>query len=373
MNRRPRQSRSSYDEFLPHHTARFKVDSPDIRFFEAKKRRSPFRSASKICLFLLLFALIANFIAGHFVFVSRIEVPVTRLTESFSGYTLLHISDLKGATFGSAQSRLRMALRDAQFDAVLLTGDMVSPMGNAQPLYDLIDTLRALRPDAPIYFIAGDDDPIPTDLAYSAGGSPFAPWVLGAQQRGAALLSAPQRIDRDGQTLWLTTTAQLNLDLETMNSQFEQSYLRALRENDSDELELAEYNLGWLQSTQKAREEMDASDIFISLTHVPPLDEDLKAMSASLIGEIDLLLCGHYLGGMIRLPLLGPLFIPSRSLPLYGLFPGTDTYFGLRRVGRTWVYTSPGLGSDDSHYPRFFFRLFNPPTVSLLSLTPSAL
>ena len=373
MNRRPQKSRSSYDEFIPHHATRFKASSPDTRFFEAKRRRSPISLALSAFLAVILLCTAGNFIANRFVFVSRIDVPVTRLTESFSGYTLLHISDLKGTTFGSGQSRLRIALQDTAFDAVLLTGDMVSPMGNAQPLYDLIETVKSIRPGAPIYFIPGDSDPAPTALEYSAGGSPFAPWVLGAQQRGAVLLSAPQSVERDGQTLWLTTTSQLNLDLDTMRSQYEQSYLRALNSGNSDELELAEYNLGWLQSTQQARSIMDESDVFIALTHVPPQEDDLTSLYGGLINEIDLMLCGHYLGGLIRLPLLGPVFIPSQSLPLYGLFPGAGMHRGLHRVGRTYIYTSPGLGSSDAHYPQFFFRLFNPPTVTLISLSPSSL
>ena len=62
-----------------------------------------------------------------------------------------------------------------------------------------------------------------------------------------------------------------------------------------------------------------------------------------------------------------------RNLPLYGLLPGADTYFGLTRKGRTYLYVSPGLGGNDGLYPLPFFRLFNPPTVSLISLTTSSL
>ena len=77
--------------------------------------------------------------------------------------------------------------------------------------------------------------------------------------------------------------------------------------------------------------------------------------------------------GLMRLPLAGPIFIPSETLPLYGLFPGDSMHSGLNRSGRTAVYISPGLGSSDESYPPFFFRLFNPPTVTLITLTPSSL
>lgn len=374
MNRRPTQSRSGYDSFSPRHTANFTAASPDMHFFEARRRRSlSNRALLGVCAALVMLLLI-NFTVNQFVHIERISVPVKGLDEVFDGYTILQISDLKGALFSGDQSLIRFALQNEDFDAVVLTGDMVSAMGNAQPLYALIDVLHALKPDSPIYFIAGDDDPTPTSMDYATGGSPFAPWVLGAQQRGAELLSSPQAVTRGEQSLWFTTIAQLNLDMDTMQRQFEQQYLRALDGGDDNELELSKHNLQSLENTRAARKAIREEDVLITLSHVPPAEDELTSASpSSLVGQIDLLLGGHYLGGLLRLPLLGPVFIPSQSLPHYGLFPGSDLCSGLRRVGSTWVYISPGLGSQDSRYPFFFFRLANPPTVTLLSLTPSSM
>ena len=115
---------------------------------------------------------------------------------------------------------------------------------------------------------------------------------------------------------------------------------------------------------------MGEGDVYLTATHVPPTDNDL---TGSLAQRIDLLLCGHYLGGLMRLPVIGPVFIPSQSLPFYGLFPGSATYSGLSRSGQTWVYASAGLGGSDALYPGFFFRLFNPPSVTLLTLSMSTI
>ena len=57
----------------------------------------------------------------------------------------------------------------------------------------------------------------------------------------------------------------------------------------------------------------------------------------------------------------------------YGILPGPQTYCGLSKVGKTYLYVSPGLGDNDGLYPPPFFRLFNPPTISLISLTTSRL
>ncbi|MBQ7825334.1 MAG: hypothetical protein IJ337_03150, partial [Clostridia bacterium] len=134
--------------------------------------------------------------------------------------------------------------------------------------------------------------------------------------------------------------------------------------------ELATHNLKQLEKTRAARKAMSSSDVYIALSHVPPMQEELTGQVTS---QIDLLLCGHYLGGLLRLPFAGPVFIPSLDAPLYGLFPGDGMRRGLARTGRSYVYASPGLGSGDELYPPFFFRLFNPPTVTLISLTPSSL
>lgn len=369
MNRRPNQSRSNYDSFSRRHTQRFTASTPDEHFFETRKKRSLLLRAARLLPALLLITLAANFIVNQFVHVARVTIPVRGLTEEFDGYTLLHISDLKGASFGSDQGMLSFALGSAQYDAVVLTGDMVSQLGSAQPLYALIDQLSAHNPDAPIYFIAGDDDPEAVSTGHFDGGSPFAPWVLGAQQRGAQFLSGPQSVTRGEQTLWITTMQHLNLDVETMQGQYELQYIAALASGDENAVELATHNLQALQQTRDARAAMQPGDAVVTLAHVPPTPQELSGPLA----RANAVLCGHYLGGLIRLPGLGPVLIPSQNLPRYGILPGSGTHCGLRRDGNTYVYTSPGLGSDGDDYPGFFFRLFNPPTVTLVSLTPSAL
>ena len=371
MNRRPHQSRSQYDAFSPRHAARFTASTPDASFFESRKRIPLSTCALLFALAALVLTLIGNFIANQFVHTDRVSVPIRGLPESFDGYTLLHISDLKGDSFGRDQRMLSLALDKADYDAVVITGDMVSQHGNAQPLYALLDVLRARGSAVPVYCIPGDSDPTPTSSAYFPGGSPFAPWVLGAQQRGAQLLSSPQPIRRGDHTLWLSTSSQLSLDIDAMQKQFEQQYIRAYTSGDDNEIELATYNLKWLEETRAARDAMEDSDTYIALAHAP-LDSGELALNP-LLSRIHLVLCGHYLGGMLRLPGLGPLFVPSGSLPRYGVLPGDAPISGLRRDGRTYVYTSPGLGSSGRDYPPFFFRLFNPPTVSLSTLTPSAL
>ena len=374
MNRRPSQSRNDYDAFSSRHTARFTAAAPDAHFFDPRRKMPYGVRAALLVLAALLIILAGNFAVNRFVHVRRETVPVKGLNEAFEGYTLLHISDLKGASFGRDQSLLSLALGKNEYDAVVITGDMVSPLGSAEPFYALIEQLRAHNPSAPVYFIPGDGDPVPASMDYASAGSPFAPWVLGAQQRGAQHLTTPQVLERSGARLYLITPQMLNLDLDAMQRQYEQQYTRALADDDACGVELAVHHLKTVEQSRAVRRVITPEDCVIALSHAPLSDMEMaSAANGSLLRDIDLLLCGHYLGGVMRLPFLGPVLIPSQSLPRYGLFPGRDTYCDLSREGTTSIYVSPGLGTGQQDYPTGFFRLFNPPAVTLLTLTTSSL
>ena len=102
------------------------------------------------------------------------------------------------------------------------------------------------------------------------------------------------------------------------------------------------------------------SDVAKSLEGAP---EDtsviLLAHSPEVVGEVvdgvDLILCGHTHGGQVRLPIIGPLYVPSRY--------GKRYVSGLYDLGRFAMYVSRGLGW--SFLP---FRLNCPPEVTLISL-----
>ena len=122
MNRRPSQSRTGFDSFSPQHTAHFKAAQPGGEFFEPKPRASLGRRLLLALLLMTLIALAVNLAVNQFVRVARVTVPIRRMDPAFEGYTLLQISDLKGATYGSNQALIRFALQNEDFDAVVFTG-----------------------------------------------------------------------------------------------------------------------------------------------------------------------------------------------------------------------------------------------------------
>ena len=71
------------------------------------------------------------------------------------------------------------------------------------------------------------------------------------------------------------------------------------------------------------------------------------------------MLAGHTHGGQVRIP-----WLYRRVLPVeHGFDQGEQTYEGPQ--GRIRVYTTGGVG--ESGLP---LRLFNPPTIDLLELSP---
>lgn len=70
--------------------------------------------------------------------------------------------------------------------------------------------------------------------------------------------------------------------------------------------------------------------------------------------RVDVMLAGHTHNGQARLPLVGPLTVPSQF--------GRKYLHGLKRVGETWLYVSAGVGS--AWVPRWG----NPPELPVIHL-----
>ena len=117
----------------------------------------------------------------------------------------------------------------------------------------------------------------------------------------------------------------------------------------------------------------------IALAHYPPTKEYIEVTQQltdqldedeqyQYLPRVDLVLAGHYAGGGWKLPFLGALYVPDTLLKWHGWFPARQDMQGLKPLGSTQLHTSPGLSMPDTIVlPNF--RLFNPPTVTLITLT----
>ena len=314
------------------------------------------------------------------------SIIITGLPEDFEGFKILHISDLQGKNFGQDQSALSRITQNLSYDAVLITGDMVGENGDPTAFYALLDVLNSRKP---VYFIAGDNDPSPlldeardnSSETLTLNQMVLADWVLGAQERGAIFLNAPQRITKGSSNIWLLPDTFLNLDIaraaELLKEEMEQEKESMLVGIDESKQALPFTSYRY-QTMLKAEERLltyNAQDIIIMLSHEVPTDSQIYVSQDSLTQEElksyypapDLILSGHFCGGEWRIPGIGAFHISSSMSARYGWFPNQKYVWGERSVGGTAVYTSPGLSvTDDTILP---FRLMNPPKITLITLT----
>lgn len=284
------------------------------------------------------------------------RVFVHDLPSSLEGFTILHISDLNGASFGPGQKQLSNALKDRRYSAVCLTGDMVGPKQDTFPFYEL---LAALDPTKPVYFIAGDSDPIAVGSQPDGYYTVLADWVLGAQTRGATFLGAPSSISVGNATVWFSDALQLTVDLDAAAD----AYAAAATG-------VSAYYAEVVAQTSLLRAQMRDTDLHIALTHKPVSGDMLQRMlqttgsdASSFVRTVDLFLAGSTVGGQWRLPFIGPVWSD-------GWFPDDALVRGYHYAGAASLLQniSAGLGTDPEN-PLPAFRLFNAPEVTLITFT----
>lgn len=310
----------------------------------------------------------------------RVSIP--NLPDRLEGFRILHLSDLHGREYGIDQQKLLNLIKDDNYHAVCLTGDMVGSSGNVQPLLDLI---QALPQDIPVFLVAGDEDPSPILSAPHGDASPKASWVLEAEKAGAIFLDRPVKMEFNKSTLWLCPADLFTMDLEAAEFALADRQTEILSSDNPQSpengaaLRVVEYQMDVMEQVKGARSEMLPEHFYIALAHAPLGDDALilaqqsiegKATMTNFPGQLSLILAGHFNAGHVHLPVLGPVFAPPSALTGEGGFmPDKALLFGVRSVRGVAQYITPGLGTSVI-YPKWLsFRLFNPPEISLLILT----
>jgi len=309
-------------------------------------------------------------------------VTVVGLPEDMEGYRIVVLSDMNARRFGDSQSLLLRTLNGIKYDAIFCLGDMVGKSGNAQPFWEFLEGLK--RPEK-VYFICGDSDPGPY-LPSSRGTEGvlsqliLEDWILGAIERGANYVDAPISIPVKKSTLWISPATMLNLEtistLAAWQDQTEQEEdgVRSGITDDYTHLPITTYRSKLAQKLYDAQRTMTASDIHISLAHEIPSEafiytsEDHKSDTERFLASPELILAGHYCGGVWRLPIYGAFYVPDKPLPRGGWFPDQQRVSGLSEVGEVQTYITRGLPTSSS-VPLMPFRLFNSPEISVITLT----
>lgn len=334
-------------------------------------------------LLILLFLIVSGIMLNNSnITVVNQDVTVVGLPEDLEGYKIVVISDMNGRRFGDEQGLLLRTLNNQSYDAIFCLGDMVGKDGDPEPFYEFLDGLS--YPEK-VYFICGDSDPGPfvekvRDITGTLSQMVLEDWILGAIERGANYVDAPISINVGETKLWISPATMLNLEttatLETWKEQTEQEedgVLSGIAE-DYASLPITSYRYQQMQKLYDAQREMNVSDIHISLAHEVPSEEYIYTSDEHdpdtdrYLIEPELITAGHYCGGVWKLPFIGAIYVPDKTLPRNGWFPDQKSIYGLSKTGEMQVYITGGL-SVNSAVPLMPFRLLNSPEIAVLKLT----
>ena len=327
---------------------------------------------------LLLIAVIAmaNMVVSRQVRYTSQSITVPDLADDLENWTILHLSDLHGERFGTAQSGISTAIGTVNVSSVVMTGDMVGKGGDVEPLLEL---LALLPSDKPKLLLMGDEDPDYLDPTAHGSLSPLADWAQTLVDAGVTILDEPilfTRGTKDQARIWFIPAYLYTLDLDSLASSYQGQLARleakgTLTADDAAAKRVAQYQVERVERIRAAIADMKDTDTQIAVSHAPVTQ---SAMSDALLmdsrskvfslRQADLILAGHYCAGQVRLPGLGAVYVPG-----LGSFPSDALITGYSYVGSVPQYISPGLGTSSVYGWWQSFRFLDPPTVTLVTLT----
>ena len=211
----------------------------------------------------------------------EITIHEVSLKKSDNSILIAHVSDLHSDHLGELEKKVISAIGDKKPDIIVITGDLATPGGNPEGHKKLLKHFQA---PLGVYFVMGNWDywePI-------------------------------QGFDQILQEAKITNLTNKSIELKPNLWLF----------GFDDEL------TGSPISTELDSLKTDAT--VMTIFHSPTYFKQIAP-------KIDLALAGHSHGGQIRLPFLGPLWLPS----------GTDDYdIGWYQQDRAKMYVSRGIGNS---------------------------
>jgi len=240
-----------------------------------------------VCLAAVLLTLDSNFRID----VREYEISSDRLPAAFDGFRIVQLSDLHAAGYGAGHERLLRAVRGADPDIIVITGDLTDAPGQVGYAAGLTEKLVSV---APVYYVTGNHE-----------------WATGEiRELLAALEAAGARTLR-------------NETVELMRSGEHLTLVGLEDPNGPADMATPEEVFGRLG---------EEAGYTVVLNHRNDRLERLAALGA------DLILSGHAHGGIVRLPGTDGLIGPSMDW-----FP-THTS-GVYTSGGSVMVVSRGLGN----------------------------
>ena len=259
---------------------------------------------------LLVFGLLAADSACRIV-VSEHTMESESLPESFDGFTVAHLSDIHGRCFGRDNARLVEKVREINPDIIAITGDLADNDTDMEVIDSLLEKLVAI---ADVYYVSGNHE-----------------WGFGRMEELKALFEKHgvrylaneyTLLERGGERITLCGVEDPN----------------------------ARMNMPAPDELVESINEAEGEGYRILLGHRNYWAEKYPAL------DVDLILCGHAHGGIVRLPGVGGVFGTG-----FEFFP--ENTEGAVESGRYTMIVSRGIGNS-APIP----RLFNNPEVIAVKL-----
>ena len=347
--------------FAPHHNRRMRVGSWLIAL-------------------LFFFAIVSTIFFVNLSINTRValrtdSVRILGLPKDLEGFKVLHISDLHASSLGSRMEIWKELLYGKNYHAVVMTGNMIGKSGEYEPFVSLVHSLSQINPNAPIFFIEGDEDPEAIVSQYHGSQDVLSEWVRAGEKAGGIYLDKPMSVKKGKHTAWFVPEFLYGVDAQGMarslSAQLADMESKGLpyEASSATEYRALHYRLTNMEHTKAVIDGLTGDELQIAVMHAPADINYIRnslswAKEAELFGyrNIDLLLAGYYCAGQWRLPGGKALYMPEK-----GFFPPDEGLVGMQRINSLNVHISGGLGASGSHpLPG---RLFNAPSVTLLTFT----
>lgn len=245
--------------------------------------------------------------------VTEYEITFPNLPPEFDGMRIVHLSDLHGSRFGKKNRRLAEAVRALDPDIIALTGDMAASEPELAPLSELLEGIAGA---APTYYVNGNHE-----------------WAGGVVDSVEALMEryGVRCLRNEYEPLYVAGTDAhiIVCGADDPNGFADMRKPDALAEDLSNDY---------------------PGDFVLWLAH----RNDYLQMYPAI--PVDLVLCGHAHGGIIRLPFIGGLLNVQHRL-------GAEFEAGLYHGDNFIMEVSRGLGNSI-----IIPRLFNRPELVCVEL-----
>ena len=241
--------------------------------------------------------------------ITEYTIENEKIPESFSGFKILHISDLHNAELGEDNEKVTLLAKTTDCDIIVMTGDMIDSRNTKVDV--AVDFAKEMINIAPVYYVTGNHE-----ARVREDYEKFREELI---EIGVTVLeNETVKIERNGEKISLVGIHDTGFD----------------------------FNTGADYLVKGAIDESD--DYKVLLSHRPEYFEKYDG--------VDLIFSGHAHGGQIRLPFIGGLFAPGQ-----GIFPKFDGGC-YEKEGKAMV-VSRGLGNS-----LFPVRINNNPEIVVVTL-----